>query len=138
MIPPLYVLRLEVFWFGGQIEVVIFVVFVFVIVVEVAEAGGEGGCRQNGGWSGLRVAVLVDLHAEREAHLRENFLDLVQGLATEVLGLEHLGFGLLNEFADGDDVRVLQAVIAADRKLKLFYRTVEILVVQRRTIVQPS
>src|SRR6185437_4892393 len=62
--------------------------------------------------------------------------DLVQGLATEVLGLEHLGFSLLDEFADGDDVGVLEAVVAAHRKLKLFDRAVEIVVLQRRTVVQ--
>ena len=87
---------------------------------------------------GLRVAVLVDLHAEREAHLREDFLDLVQGLAAEVLGLQHLGFGLLDELADGGDVGVLQAVVAADGELELFDRAVEVLVAQGRTVVAPS
>src|SRR4051794_15142940 len=37
---------------------------------------------------------LVDTHAEAEAHRRQDFLDLVQALAPEVLRLEHLGFRL--------------------------------------------
>ena len=130
---------LEVLWLTAN-EVEVFVlIFVFVIIViKVAEAGGEGGCRQNGGGSGLRVAVLVDLHAEGQAHLREDLFDLVQGLAAEVLGLQHLGFGLLDELADGGDVGVLEAVVAADGELKLFDRAVEVLVAQRRAVVQPS
>ena len=58
----------------------------------------------------------------------ENFLDLVQRLAAEVLGLQHFGFGLLHQLADGLDIRVLQAVVAAHRKLKLFDGAVQILV----------
>ena len=43
---------LEVLGFGGEVE--IFVVFVIlIVVVEVAEAGGERGCGQYGGRSGL-------------------------------------------------------------------------------------
>src|SRR3954467_8726831 len=54
-----------------------------------------------------RSGGLIDAHAEAETHRRQDFLDLVQALAAEVLGLEHLGFGLLHELADGADVRVL-------------------------------
>ena len=64
---------------------------------------------------GTALPLLVNLHAQREAHLGENFLDLVEALAAEVFGLEHLRFGLLHQFADGLDVGVLQAVVAADR-----------------------
>src|SRR5262245_65704622 len=39
----------------------------------------------------------VDRHAERESHLGEDVLDLVERLAAEVLGLEHLGLGLGHE-----------------------------------------
>src|SRR4051794_26874617 len=120
---------LEVFRLSWEFEVFVFIL-VLIVVIKVAEAGGEGGCGQNGGRSGLRVAVLVDLHAERQAHLSEDLLDLIQGLAAEVLGLKHLGFGLLDELADGGDVRVLEAVVAADRELELFDGTVEILVAQ--------
>src|SRR5207245_1662021 len=65
-----------------------------------------------GGWTcdracgvGLRVAWrlllllgrqdVVDLHPERQAHLGQELLDLVQRLAAEILGLEHLRLGLL-------------------------------------------
>src|SRR6267378_2612876 len=130
--PPRF--GLEVLCFGGEFEVFVFIL-VLIIVVEVAEAGGEGGCRQNGRGSGLRVAVLVDLHAERQAHLSEDLFDLIQGLAAEVLGLEHLGFGLLDELADGGDVGVLEAVVAANGELELFDRAVEVLVAQGRTVV---
>src|SRR5262245_15625459 len=38
---------------------------------------------------------VLEPHAERQTHLGEQLLDLVERLAAEVLGLEHLGFGLL-------------------------------------------
>ena len=61
----------------------------------------------------------LDVHAEVQAHGRQHFLDLVQRLAAEVRGAQHLALGLLNEVADIDDVVVLQAVRRADRKLEL-------------------
>src|SRR6266852_625603 len=125
---------LEVLGLGGEVEVIVFIL-VLIVVVEVAEAGGEGGCGQHGGGSRLRVAILVDLHAERQAHLGEDLFDLVQGLAAEVLGLQHFGFGLLDEFADGGDVGILQAVVAADGELELFDRAVEVLVAQGGAVV---
>src|SRR4051812_27929381 len=51
-----------------------------------------------------RVAVLVDLHAEAQPHRGQDFLDLVERLAAEVLGLEHFRFGLLHQFSDGLDI----------------------------------
>src|SRR4030088_1852920 len=78
--------------------------------------------------TGYGIAMLVDLHAQAQAHRRKNLLDLIQRLASEVLGLEHFGFSLLHEFTDGLNVRVLQAVVAAHGKLKLFHRTVQIFV----------
>src|SRR5581483_3663002 len=44
----------------------------------------------------------------------------------EVLRLEHLGFGLLNELVDVLDVGVLKAVRRTDGKLELFHRTIEV------------
>src|SRR4030065_454869 len=61
----------------------------------------------------------VELHSEREPHRRQDLLDLVERLAAEVLGLEHLDLGLLDELADGADVRGLEAVVGAHRQLHL-------------------
>src|SRR3954468_382723 len=74
-------------------------------------------------YSGLRLLRLpaleelrpvVDLHPQREPHVGEDLLDLLQGLATEVLGLEHVLLGALYQLADQGDVRVLEAVRRAD------------------------
>src|SRR5215218_16935 len=54
------------------------------------------------------------VHAEMQAHGGQNFLDLVQRLASKVRGAEHLAFRLLDQVADIDDVVVLQAVGRAD------------------------
>ena len=72
------------------------------------------------------AAVLVELHAEAQAHLVQDVLDLVERLAAEILGLEHFGFGLLHELAQVLDVGVLQAIVGAHGKLELFDGAVEI------------
>src|SRR3569623_3475064 len=51
-----------------------------------------------------------DFHAQAETHARQHFLDLVERLAAEVRRAQHLGFGLLDQIADIDDVVVLEAV----------------------------
>src|ERR1700676_1342294 len=73
------------------------------------------------------AAVLVELHAQREAHLHQYIFDLVQGLAAEVLGLEHFVFALLHQFANGLDIRVLQAVVRAHGKLEFLDGAVQML-----------
>src|ERR1700722_10201481 len=70
----------------------------------------------------------VDLHAEREPHVREDLLDLFEALATEVLRLEHVLLGALNELSDELDVRVLEAVRAPDAQLELIDAAKEVLV----------
>src|SRR5690348_10773819 len=40
-----------------------------------------------------------DVHPEPQPHRGEHFLDLVEALAAEVRGAEHLGLGLLDEVA---------------------------------------
>ena len=75
-----------------------------------------------------RPTRLVHAHAEAQPHRVQDFLDLVQALAAEVLGLQHLAFGLLHQLANRPDVRVLQTVVGADRELELFDRLVEVLV----------
>src|SRR5438105_9546941 len=62
---------------------------------------------------------VLQLHAQGETHFGEYLLDFLQGFPAEVLGLEHLGFGLLHQVTDGLDVGVLQAVGGADRELEL-------------------
>ena len=84
------------------------------------------------GRSGHRVAVLVDLHAQDRPICARISLISFRLLAAEVLGLEHFGFGLLHQFADGLNVGVLEAVVAADRELQLFYRAVEVFVAEQR------
>src|SRR6266436_4633633 len=71
--------------------------------------------------------MLVELHAQREAHLHQYILDLVERLAAKVLGLQHFVLALLHEFADGLDVGVLQAVVGAHGKFELLDGTVQML-----------
>src|SRR6266436_4421990 len=73
------------------------------------------------------AAVLVELHSQREAHLHQYILDLVERLAAEVLGLQHFVFALLDELADGLDVRVLQAIVGAHGKLELLDGAIQML-----------
>src|SRR5438046_989587 len=70
----------------------------------------------------------VEAHAEREAHLAEDRLDLIQRLLAEVLRLQELGLGLLHEIGDGSDVGGLQAVRGADGELELVHVAEEVLV----------
>src|SRR5882762_9829063 len=71
-------------------------------------------------------AVLVELHAQAEAHLGQYIFDFIERLAAEVLGLQHFVFALLHEFANGLNIRVLQAVVRADGKLQFFHRAVQV------------
>ena len=71
--------------------------------------------------SGGRTLPVGDLHAEGQAHLRKDLLDLLERLAAEVLRLQHLGLGLLHQIADVDDVVVLQAVRRADRQFQFVH-----------------
>src|SRR5579859_8192319 len=73
------------------------------------------------------AAVFVELHAQAEAHLHQYILDLVERFPPEVLGLQHFVLALLHELADGLDVGVLQAVVAAHGKLQLFNGAVQVL-----------
>src|SRR5581483_4274921 len=89
-----------------------------------------GGSRQRNvrGQTADSVPVLVDLHSQAQPHGTENFFDLVQRLPSEVFRLQHFGFGLLDQLANRLNVCILQAVVAAHRKLQLFDRTVQIFV----------
>src|SRR5439155_2345447 len=61
----------------------------------------------------------IEPHAERQPHLAQDGLDLVQRLLAEVLGLEQLGLGLLHEIGDRPDIGRLQAVGRPHRELQL-------------------
>src|ERR1700730_5553343 len=50
---------------------------------------------------------------QAQTHRGKDLFDLVQRLPPEIFRLQHLGFGLLHQFADRLNVGVLQAVIAA-------------------------
>src|SRR4030095_6955161 len=65
---------------------------------------------------------VLQFHAELRVLLVQDRLYLVQRLAAEVLGLEHLLLGLLDELADVLDVGVLEAVRRADRALAVVRR----------------
>src|SRR5690606_30389752 len=92
------------------------------------------------GWPGsaaLRLLLLpafqhlrpaLELHAERQAHGGKDFLDLLEGLATEVLGLQHVLLGALHQLANERDVRVLQAIGGANRELQLVHGAEQVVV----------
>ena len=70
----------------------------------------------------------VEPHAEGQAHLGEDRLDLVERLLAEVLGLEELGLALLHEVGDRPDVGRLETVVRADRQLELVDAPEQVLV----------
>jgi len=53
------------------------------------------------------------------------FLDLVERFAAEVFGLQHLVLALLDQFADGLDVRVLQAIVRTDGEFEFLDGTIQ-------------
>src|SRR5262249_9740385 len=73
----------------------------------------------------LRLVVRAHVHAEVQAHLGEDVLDLLERLAAEVAELEHLRFALLHELADRLDLGGAQAVARAHGQLQLLDALVE-------------
>src|SRR5262245_14394611 len=88
--------------------------------------GGSGGAKPPG--LILMRGRLIEAHPEAQAHPGQDLRGLVQRLSAEVLRLQHLPFGLLHQLANRPDVRVLQAVVGADRQLELLDALVEVLV----------
>src|ERR1700682_4971343 len=87
-----------------------------------------------GGWRGLArerrpddAAMLVELYAPAQTHFGEDFLDLVERLAAEVFRLQHFVLALLDQFADGLDIRVLQAIVRTDGEFEFLEGTVQVL-----------
>ena len=70
----------------------------------------------------------IKAHAQREPHLPQDRLDLVQRLLAEVLRLEQLRLGLLHQVGDGPDVGGLETVGGAHRQLELVHVAEEMLV----------
>src|SRR5436309_8542990 len=73
----------------------------------------------------LVLEVPAHVHAERQAHLAQDVLDLLQRLAAEVAELEHLRLALLDQIADGLDLGGAEAVARAHRELQLLDALVE-------------
>src|SRR5882762_4865563 len=71
-------------------------------------------------------AVLVEFHAQAEAHLGQYIFDFIERLAAEVFRLQHFVLALLDEFTNGLNIRVLQAVVRANGKLQFFHRAVQV------------
>src|ERR1700683_5826425 len=57
-------------------------------------------------------------HSERESHICQRFLDFIWRLTAEILDLEHVLFGALDQFADIFDVGILQPVERTHRYRK--------------------
>ena len=70
-----------------------------------------------------QAALRVELHPEGEAQTAQDFLDLIQRFAPEILGAKHFRFGLLHQVADGLDIRVLEAVVGTHAQLEFFDAT---------------
>src|SRR5262249_26567247 len=70
----------------------------------------------------------IETHPQREPHLSQDGLDLVQRLLAEVLGLEQLRLRLLHEVGNGPDVGRLEAVGGAHGQLELVDIAEEVLV----------
>jgi len=72
------------------------------------------------------MSARIRLHAQTETHAVEDFLDFIERFASEVLRAQHFRFRLLNQFIDGLDAGILQAVVRTHRKFQLFHRAVQL------------
>src|SRR5579872_5381667 len=72
------------------------------------------------------ASVLIEFHAEAQAHFLQNVLDLVERFAAKVFCLEHFRFGLLHQLAQVLNIGVLQTIVGANGKLELLHGTVQI------------
>src|SRR2546426_98653 len=98
--------------------------------------GGTRGEREGG--SGPERALVVSFqplqllrikaHAEGEPHLSQDGLDLVQRFLPEILRLEQLRLGSLDQVGDGADIGGLVGVGGANRQLQLVHAPKERLV----------
>src|SRR5262245_36006851 len=84
--------------------------------------------RRRGLFHGHRGLTAFYLHTQAEAHLGEDLFDLVERLAAEILGFEHLALALLHQLTDILDIGVLQAVSGTNRKFELVDPLAQVLV----------
>ncbi|KMJ52671.1 hypothetical protein ACG97_12425 [Vogesella sp. EB] len=75
---------------------------------------------------------VLKFHAKGQAFRSENFLDLIQRLATKVRSLQQLGFRTLNEITDVVNVLCLQTVGGTYRKFEIVNRTQQDRIDRRR------
>src|SRR5512137_748405 len=59
---------------------------------------------------GLGHDLVIHFHSQAQSHAAQDLFDLVERLPAEVLGLEHLAFGLLYHLRDGLNPGILEAV----------------------------
>src|SRR5438874_11705315 len=96
--------------FSDRTHLVFFFVFVaasaavFTLRKRCADHGGRAAGRD-------QASLGVELHAKGQTQTAQNFLDLVQGFASDILGAQHLGLGLLDQIADGLNVGFLPSVV---------------------------
>src|SRR5262249_45599569 len=60
-------------------------------------------------------------HAKMQAHLRQDFLDLVKRFTSEIRRTQHFGFALLHEVSDVHDVVVFQTIGRAHGQFELVH-----------------
>jgi hypothetical protein len=77
---------------------------------------------------------VLKLHAERKTVGSEDFLDLVQGLAAQIRGLQEFVLGALDQIADVGDALGLQAVRGANREFEVINRTHKNRIKRRRIV----
>src|SRR3954469_17044021 len=76
-----------------------------------------------GGWGRVEVERAV---LERQAELGELLLDLGDGLRTEVADVQQVRLGARDQLTHGVDALTLEAVVGADRELKVLDRQSEV------------
>src|ERR1051325_9140735 len=82
--------------------------------------------------SGNGVTLLVELHAEVEAHATQDVANFAERFLAEILGGEHFPLRALHQIADGLDAGILQTIVGAHRELQLINGTIQLVVARQR------
>src|SRR3712207_3111179 len=96
---------------GWEFEISNYNLLFLVFILEVAQIAIASTS------AGNRVALLIELHAEIEAHTVEYVLDLIQRLFTEIFRRKHFALRALDQIAYRTNIGVLQTIIRAYGKL---------------------